>query len=119
MSRLMPMKYWRRSVKSKVIALQLAVFAVAVSCLLGMIGCQTAQLAPYSKYATDAEVPRISLEDAKKDFDAGTAFIIDSRGDAAWSQEHIAGSMSSGKIGPIEQDYPNIPRGKKIIVYCS
>jgi Rhodanese-like domain len=81
--------------------------------------CQSAQIAPYSKYATDAEVPRISLEDAKKAFDAGTAFIIDARGDMQWDQEHIAGSMSSGKIGPIEQDYPNIPRGKKIIVYCS
>lgn len=81
--------------------------------------CQTAQIAPYTKYTTDAEVPRISVEDARKEFDKGTAIIIDARGDGAWSQEHIAGSISSGKIGPVEENYPNIPKGKKIIVYCS
>jgi hypothetical protein len=106
-------------VKNRSIALRLAVSVLFVSCLLAMIGCQTAELAPYTKYAADAEVPRISIEDAKKDLDAGNAVIIDARGDMAWEQEHIAGSMSSGKIGPVEQDYPNIPRGKKIIVYCS
>jgi len=106
-------------VKNRYIVSRLWAPVLAVSCLLVMIGCQTAQLAPYTKYATDAEVPRISLEDAKKDFDAGNAVIIDARGDTAWEQEHIAGSMSSGKIGPVEQDYPSIPRGKKIIVYCS
>jgi hypothetical protein len=106
-------------VKSRYIALRLVVSVFAVSSLLAMIGCQSVEIAPYTKYASDAEVPRISLEDAKKDFDAGNAVIIDARGDMAWGQEHIAGSMSSGKIGPVEQDYPNIPRGKKIIVYCS
>ena len=113
------MKYWRRSVKNRNIAFEFGFWVLAVSCLLAMIGCQTAELAPYTKYATDAEVPRISIEDAKKDYDAGNAVIIDARGDAAWEQEHIAGSISSGKIGPVEQDYPDIPKGKKIIVYCS
>jgi len=105
--------------KSRNTVFQFGVFVLAVSFLLAMIGCQTAKLAPYTKYTTDAEVPRISLEDAKKDFDAGTAIFIDSRGDMQWAQEHIAGSISSGKIGPVEKDYPDIPRGKKIIVYCS
>lgn len=105
--------------KNRLIATRLWAPVLLVSCLLAMVGCQTLQIAPYTKYATDAEVPRISLEDAKKDFDAGNAVIIDARGDMAWEQEHIAGSMSSGKIGPVEQDYPDIPKGKKIIVYCS
>jgi len=88
-------------------------------CGLLLLSCQNAQLAPYTKFTSDADVPRISLEDAKKDYDAGNTVIIDARGDMQWEQEHIAGSMSSGKIGPVEQDYPNIPKGKKIIVYCS
>lgn len=119
MSRLMPMKYWRHLVKNRLTNIRFGIFAVAISALSIMIACQTAQLAPYTKYTTDAEVPRITLEEAKKDFDAGIAVFIDSRGDVAWSQEHIAGSVSSGKIGPIEENYPNIPKGKKIIVYCS
>jgi Rhodanese-like domain len=106
-------------VKNRTTNARFAVFALAIVGLSIMMACQPVQLAPYTKYATDAEVPRISLEDAKKDFDNGVAVIIDARGDMQWAQEHIAGSMSSGKIGPVEQDYPDIPRGKKIIVYCS
>jgi len=84
-----------------------------------MIGCQTAELAPYTKYNADSEVPRISLEDAKKEYDAGNAVIIDARGDVQYDQEHIAGAIASTKVGPIEESYPGVPRGKKIIVYCS
>ena len=97
-------------------------FAVglASAVLLLLVACgKMAQLAPYTKYTSDAEVPRISIEDARKEFDDGTAVIIDARGDAAWNQEHIAGSISSGKIGPIEDNYLAIPKDKKIIVYCS
>lgn len=115
----MPMKYWRHLVRNRNIALQFGLSVLALSCILAMTACQTAQLAPYTKYASDAEVPRISLEDAKKEYDAGTAVIIDARGETQYAQEHITGSMSTGKIGPVEQDYPNIPKGKKIIVYCS
>jgi rhodanese-related sulfurtransferase len=84
-----------------------------------MMGCQTAQLAPYTKYTSDAEVPRISLEDAKREYDNGTAVIIDARGDVQYNQEHIAGAIPSTKIGPVEENYSGIPKGKKIIVYCS
>lgn len=81
--------------------------------------CQNAQTAPYTKYTSDAEVPRISIEDARREFDNGTAVFIDTRGDFQYKQEHIAGSISSTNIGPVEEKYPNIPKGKKIIVYCS
>lgn len=102
--------------KNRSITLHLPLLALA---LLVMVGCQTAQLAPYTKYTSDAEVPRISLEDAKKDYDAGTAVIIDSRGEPQYKQEHIAGSIGIADLGPVEENYPNIPKGKKIIVYCS
>ena len=110
------MRFWRHSVRNRSITFQ---FGLAIFCLLAMIGCQTAQLADYTKYNSDADVPRISLEDAKKDFDAGNAVFIDARGDIQYAQEHITGSISSGKIGPVEENYSGIPKGKKIIVYCS
>lgn len=67
-------------------------------------------------HADDA--PRISLADAKKDFDAGTALFIDTRGDATFKQEHVKGAIN---IMPeqVESKYKEIPTGKKIIVYCS
>lgn len=113
-------RYWRLLVKNRSITtLHLALLGLLISCALVVIGCQTAQLAPYTKYTSDAEVPRISLEDAKKEYDAGNAIIIDSRGEAQYKQEHITGSISMVNIGPVEENYPAIPRGKKIIVYCS
>lgn len=43
-------------------------------------------------HADDA--PRISLEDAKKDFDAGNAVFVDTRGEAAYKNEHIKGAIN-------------------------
>jgi 3-mercaptopyruvate sulfurtransferase SseA len=84
----------------------------------GSFACQKAQLAEYHKYASDADVPRISIEDAKKDVDAGLAVIVDSRGDAAYRAEHIAGSLNI-PLGASKERFSELPAGKKIIVYCS
>ena len=67
-------------------------------------------------HADDA--PRITLADAKKDFDAGNAVFIDTRAKSAYDAEHIKGAinMSSGEV---EARYKEIPTGKKIIAYCS
>ena len=62
--------------------------------------------------------PRISLADAKKDFDAGTAVFIDTHAPDQYAQRHITGSINvpGNNIDP----YINkIPKGKKIIAYCS
>lgn len=113
------MKYWRRSVKNRITNARFLAFVFAAASLALMIACQTVELPPYTKYNADADVPRISLEEAKKDYDAGIAVFIDSRAESQYNQEHIAGSMPITKVGPIEDNYPGIPRGKKIIVYCS
>jgi len=81
-------------------------------------GCQRAQLAEYKPYANDTEVPRISVEDAKKDYDSGIAVIVDSRDANAYAQEHIKDSINI-PTGSGEAEYSKIPQGKKIIVYCS
>lgn len=67
-------------------------------------------------HADDA--PRITLADAKKDFDAGNAIFIDTRGDATFKQEHVKGAIN---IMPeqVEMKYKEISTDKKLIVYCS
>ncbi|MFT3744262.1 MAG: rhodanese-like domain-containing protein [Pyrinomonadaceae bacterium] len=79
---------------------------------------QKAQLAEYKKYKDASEVPKISVQDAKKEVDAGTAIIIDSRGDAAYKNERIAGSISISSATETDK-VAKLPKDKKLIVYCS
>lgn len=113
MSQNMLMKYWRPSVKNRnFLSIVLFVVAVASACQ------QTASSAPYKKYADPAEVPKMSVADAKKEVDAGTAVIVDSRAEAVYKMEHIAGSINVPQASPKEK-YEILPKGKKVIVYCS
>ena len=65
-----------------------------------------------------ATAPRISLADAKKDFDAGNAVFIDTRAEQSFKQEHIKGAINIS-AETFEARYKEIPTGKKIIAYCS
>ncbi len=76
------------------------------------------QLAEYKKYENDGEVPRISIENAKKDADAGIAVIVDSRPEFAYKHEHIAGSINIA-LGAPDDAFASLPKDKKVIVYCS
>lgn len=67
-------------------------------------------------HADDA--PRISLADAKKDFDAGNVVFIDTRAATTYKQEHIKGALNI-PMEAVETRYKEIPAGKKIIAYCS
>lgn len=90
--------------------------AVALSAAFFALACnQTQTPEPFKKFASDADVPRISVVDAKKEVDAGTAVIVDSRAEAAYKAEHIAGSINVTG----ETQFDRLPKGKKIIVYCS
>lgn len=64
------------------------------------------------------DAPRISLEDAKKDFDAGTAIFVDTRAEVPYQQEHIKGAINI-PAEAMETRYKEIPTDKKIIAYCS
>ncbi len=64
------------------------------------------------------EAPRISLADAKKDFDAGNAIFIDARAATAFKTEHVKGAVNL-PAEVFEAKYKEIPSGKKIIAYCS
>lgn len=64
------------------------------------------------------DAPRITLADAKKDYDAGTAVIVDVRDPNTYNQEHIKGSINI-PLGNFENDFNKIPKGRKLIAYCS
>ena len=95
-----------------------------ISALVISIACQntasTMQTEPTASVqsAGQEEAPRISLADAKADFDAGKAIFVDSRPEEAYKAEHITGAINV-PLSDVETKYKNIPTDKKIIVYCS
>lgn len=78
----------------------------------------TATVAPTVAAAFPEEAPRISLADAKKDFDAGNVVFIDTRAEASFKTEHIKGAINIPS-GEFETRYKEVSKNKKIIAYCS
>ncbi len=64
------------------------------------------------------DAPRISLADARKDFDEKTAVFIDTHPPNQYELEHIPGAINI-QPNTIKQNLDKVPKGKKIIVYCS
>lgn len=84
-----------------------------------LFACQQAVTGPeYVKYESDAAVPRISAEEAKKEYDAGRAVFVDTRGEGAWKIERLPGALEISSSSPDEK-LDSLPKGKKIITYCS
>ncbi len=84
-------------------------------------GCQQAATnvsANASNPVVLGEPARIKLEDAKKEFDAGTALIIDTRSLDEYNYEHIKGSVSM-PVAEVEKRFGELPKDKKLIFYCS
>ena len=69
------------------------------------------------KFSSDAEVPRITVEDAKKGFDNGSVVFVDARAPEIYAAEHIKGAVIIK--GATDDRFDSLPKGKKIIVYCS
>ena len=89
---------------------------------------QTATAAPDAKTNSAAatenadehgdEAPRISLADAKKDFDAGKVVFVDTRAEPSYKTEHIKGAINV-PADSIQTRYTEVPKDKKVIAYCS
>jgi rhodanese-related sulfurtransferase len=90
--------------------------AFAAIAALSFAACQ--KVVEYSKFKTEADVPRIALADAKKDFDTEAAVFVDSRPEPSYKSEHISGSVNV-PFGFQDAGMDKLPKGKKIIVYCS
>ena len=76
----------------------------------------TATNAHVDEHSDDA--PRINLEDAKKAFDEGNVVIVDTRAEVAYKTEHIKGAINI-PAEAFQTRYKEVPKGKKIIAYCS
>lgn len=76
-----------------------------------------AQNKDIEKYSNSSEVPRVTIDEAKKSFDDGSAIFVDSRSADAYKQERIKGAFFIE--GTAENRFDSLPKGKKIIVYCS
>jgi len=69
---------------------------------------------------TDADVPRVTAEEAKAAFDNGAAIIVDVRDTDAYAASHIAGALSV-PLSQIEADPGGLDLDKEqwIISYCT
>lgn len=92
--------------------LLLAIVILSVSAIAAF-----AQAGDAQKPANESEIPRITVEEAKKALDAGNAVFVDSRATEAYRAEHIKGAIIIE--GAADDRFDKLPKGKKIIVYCS
>jgi len=106
----------------------------AIACLSIVAGCTTAAKPPTLVQSTPPpanagppqaaheddghDAPRISLADAKKDFDNGTAVFIDTHVKQQYDNEHIPGAINV-QANLVKEQFDRIPKGKKLIAYCS
>jgi len=64
------------------------------------------------------QVERVSVEDAKAAYDAGTAVFVDVRGDDLYNESHIPGALSIDE-GQLESRYTELDPNAWIITYCT
>ena len=69
---------------------------------------------------TEAEVPRVTVEEAKAALDSGAAIIVDVRSREAYDVSHIEGALFI-PLGEFETDIASIdlPKEQWIITYCT
>lgn len=69
---------------------------------------------------SDADVPRITVEEAKAAVESGEAVLVDVRAPGAFEASHIAGAVSV-PLGAIERDLTDLPldQDQWIITYCT
>jgi 3-mercaptopyruvate sulfurtransferase SseA len=69
---------------------------------------------------TEAEVPRVTVAEAKAAFDSGAAIIVDVRGSDAYETSHIAGAINI-PLTEFETNPEglNLDKDQWIITYCT
>lgn len=64
------------------------------------------------------EVPRISLGDAKAQYDANTAIFVDVRSPDEYAAARIPGAISL-PLAELQADYQELPTDALIFLYCT
>ena len=69
---------------------------------------------------TEADVPRVTVEEAKAALESGAAVVVDVRDPAQYEQSHVAGAISIG-LDDIEANPTGVDLDKDqwIITYCT
>ena len=69
---------------------------------------------------TEADVPRVTIEQARVALESGAAIIVDVRVAESFAVQHIAGAISI-PLNQIEENPAGVPLDKKqwIITYCT
>lgn len=91
------------------------ILAILILAISGLV--VSGQSGDTKKFSTDADVPRMTIDEARKAFDEGTVVFVDSRAADAYRQERIKGAVLIE--GAAENRFDSLPKGKKIVVYCS
>jgi 3-mercaptopyruvate sulfurtransferase SseA len=83
-------------------------------------GSSSAASAPATQghVAPSDGVKRVTTVELRDALDKGAALVIDVRGDAAYRQNHIKGSISI-PLEQVEARLKDLPRDKMIVTYCS
>ena len=68
----------------------------------------------------EAEVPRVSVEEAQTALNSGSAIVVDVRSPEAFQASHVAGAINI-PLGEIETNPTglNLPKDQWIITYCT
>ena len=74
--------------------------------------------APQPTNAPTDDIRRISIAEAKAEFESGKAIIVDVRGEAVYKLGHIKGAQSIG-FAEIAARSAELPKDKNIVLYCS
>ena len=79
----------------------------------------TAPATPAPSQNPEDKIPRLSPQEAKKLVDEGKAVIIDVRGTEAYKLAHVKGALDYSLQKIEAKDFSGLPKGKRIIAYCT
>jgi rhodanese-related sulfurtransferase len=68
--------------------------------------------------ASEAQVPRIPVAEARELQQTGAAVLVDVRDPASFANGHIAGAVHV-PLGEITARAGELPRDRRVIAYCS
>jgi predicted sulfurtransferase len=98
----------------------LLLFILACNALIPLPDSNDQSPAENNVPLTEAEVPRVSAQDAKAAFEGGEAIIVDVRSQASFEQSHVEGALSI-PLSTFEVSIENVdlPKDQWIITYCT
>jgi PBP1b-binding outer membrane lipoprotein LpoB len=92
---------------------------VLVVGIVVLSGCQSKPAAGAAVPTDAQDVPRITPQDLKSMLDAGDkVLVVDARSLASYQASHIVGAGSM-PLDEIDARYKELPKGVKIVFYCT